>query len=81
MWRGVGSSALVVMVARHLRALVKYLDDVPDADIVELNIPTGIPLAYELDEELHPMRHYYIGDAARVQEAMQSVASQASARH
>ena len=61
-----------------LRALVKYLDGISDADIVDLNIPTGIPLVYELDEDLNPIRHYYLGDAARVQKAMQAVASQAS---
>ena len=48
---------------------------------LDLNIPTGIPLVYELDEELHPIRHYYLGDAARVQQAMQAVASQASVKH
>ncbi|MCH5377130.1 MAG: 2,3-bisphosphoglycerate-dependent phosphoglycerate mutase, partial [Planctomycetes bacterium] len=60
-----------------LRALVKHLDGVSDADIVELNIPTGIPLVYELDEDLKPIRHYYLGDAEHVQKAMQAVASQA----
>ena len=72
-----------VMIAGHgnsLRALVKYLDDVSDADIVDLNIPTGIPLVYELDEELHPIRHYYLGDPARVQKAIQAVAGQASVK-
>ena len=56
-----------VIVAAHgnsLRALVKYLDGVSDRDIVELNIPTGIPLVYELDENLRPLRHYYLGDPA-----------------
>ena len=70
-----------VLLAAHgnsLRALVKHLDGVSDADIVELNIPTGIPLVYELDEDLKPIRHYYLGDAQRVQKAMQAVASQAS---
>ena len=61
-----------------LRALVKHLDGVSDADIVELNIPTGIPLVYELDELLHPVRHYYLGDPEHVQNAMQAVATQAS---
>ena len=73
-----------VLIAAHgnsLRALVKYLDDVSDADIVDLNIPTGIPLVYELDEELHPIRHYYLGDSARVQRAMEVVANQASVKH
>ena len=71
---------LIVSHGNSLRALVKYLDDVTDANIVELNIPTGIPLVYELDEELHPIRHYYLGDAARVHQAMQTVANQASVK-
>ena len=53
-----------MLIAAHgnsLRALVKYLDNVSDDDIVELNIPTGIPLVYELDETLKPLRHYYLG--------------------
>ncbi len=73
-----------VLIAGHgnsLRALVKYLDGVSDADIVDLNIPTGIPLVYELDEELHPIRHYYLGDAGHVQNAMKVVANQASVKH
>ena len=55
------------MIAAHgnsLRALVKYLDNVAGAEIVELNIPTGIPLVYELDDDLRPIRHYYLGDPA-----------------
>jgi len=75
-----GQSVLIVGHGNSLRALVKYLDNVSDADIVDLNIPTGIPLVYELDEELHPIRHYYLGEAARVQQAMQAVASQASVK-
>jgi 2,3-bisphosphoglycerate-dependent phosphoglycerate mutase len=70
-----------VLLAAHgnsLRALVKHFDGVSDADIVELNIPTGIPLIYELDKNLKAIRHYYLGDAQRVQKAMQAVASQAS---
>jgi 2,3-bisphosphoglycerate-dependent phosphoglycerate mutase len=76
-------SGQTVLIAGHgnsLRALVKYLDAVSDTDIVDLNIPTGIPLIYELDEELHPLRHYYLGDPARVQKAMQTVANQASVK-
>ena len=56
-----------MLIAAHgnsLRALVKYLDDISEADIVELNIPTGIPLVYELDDDLKPIRHYYLGDPA-----------------
>ena len=63
-----------------MRALVKYLDKVSDQDIVGLNIPTGVPLVYELDDALKPMRHYYLGDAAEVEKAMQAVASQGKAK-
>jgi 2,3-bisphosphoglycerate-dependent phosphoglycerate mutase len=73
-----GQKVLIAAHGNTLRALVKYLDGVSDADIIELNIPTGIPLVYELDEELHPIRHYYLGEPARVQKAMQAVANQAS---
>ena len=69
-----------VIVAAHgnsLRGLVKYLDDVPEKDIVELNIPTGIPLVYELDENLKPIKHYYLGDAEAIAKAAQAVAEQA----
>jgi 2,3-bisphosphoglycerate-dependent phosphoglycerate mutase len=72
-----------VIIAAHgnsLRALVKYLDEVSDQEIVELNIPTGIPLVYELDEELKPLRHYYLGDQAAVEAAMQAVANQGKAK-
>jgi 2,3-bisphosphoglycerate-dependent phosphoglycerate mutase len=72
-----------VLVAAHgnsLRALVKYLDDVSEADIVELNIPTGIPLVYELDAELKPIRHYYLGDAAAAAAAAERVKKQAASR-
>jgi 2,3-bisphosphoglycerate-dependent phosphoglycerate mutase len=72
-----------VIVAAHgnsLRALVKYLDDISDKDIVELNIPTGIPLVYELGEDLKPLRHYYLGDPAAVEAAIKGVASQGKAK-
>jgi 2,3-bisphosphoglycerate-dependent phosphoglycerate mutase len=68
-----------VMVAAHgnsLRALVKYLDQISDADIVSLDIPTGIPLVYELDEQLKPIMHYYLADPEVVAKAEQTVASQ-----
>lgn len=68
-----------VMVAAHgnsIRALIKYLDGVSDADIVGLNIPNGIPLVYELDAQLRPVRHYYLGDAAAAARAAAAVASQ-----
>jgi 2,3-bisphosphoglycerate-dependent phosphoglycerate mutase len=72
-----------VVIAAHgnsLRALVKYLDEVSDADIVELNIPTGQPLVYELDDGLRPIRHYYLGDPEAIRAAMEAVANQGKAR-
>jgi 2,3-bisphosphoglycerate-dependent phosphoglycerate mutase len=70
-----------VLIAAHgnsLRALVMYLDGVSETDIVELNIPTGIPLVYELDDRLKPIRHYYLGDPAAAAAAAARVASQTS---
>ena len=75
-----GRSVIIAAHGNSLRALVKYLDGVSDQDIVELNIPTGVPLVYELDEALRPLRHYYLGDAAAIEAAMQAVASQGKAR-
>lgn len=69
-----------VLVAAHgntIRALVKYLDDVSEKDIVELNIPTGIPLVYELDDAMKPIRHYYLGDPEKARQAAAAVAAQA----
>jgi 2,3-bisphosphoglycerate-dependent phosphoglycerate mutase len=71
-----GKKVIVAAHGNSLRALVKYLDKVGDDEIVELNIPTGVPLVYELDENLVPLRHYYLGDAAAVEAAMAAVASQ-----
>jgi len=68
-----------VVVSAHgnsLRALVKYLDNIGDDKIVNLNIPTGIPLVYELDEDLKPLHHYYLGDADEVEKAINKVAGQ-----
>jgi 2,3-bisphosphoglycerate-dependent phosphoglycerate mutase len=68
-----------VLIAAHgnsLRALVKFLDRIPDEAIVALNIPTGIPLVYELSEDLTPIRHYYLGDAEAVRRATLAVAEQ-----
>ena len=68
-----------VLIAAHgnsLRALVKYLDDVSEQAIVGLNIPTGMPLVYELDDELKPLRSYYLGDPEKVKAAMEAVAAQ-----
>jgi len=72
-------SGLRVIIAAHgnsLRALVKYLDDISDQDIVELNIPTGIPLVYELEDDLTAIRSYYLGDPDAVKRAAQAVADQ-----
>ena len=72
-----------VIVAAHgnsLRALVKYLDEVSDRDIVELNIPTGVPLVYELDADLRPLKHYYLGDQGAIAAAAAAVANQGKAR-
>ena len=69
-----------MLIAAHgnsLRALVKYLDDISEPTIVELNIPTGIPLVYELDDDLKPLRHYYLGDPAAAAAAAARVANQA----
>ena len=68
-----------VIISAHgntLRALVKFLDQVPDDEIVKLNIPTGIPLVYELDKSLKPVNHHYLGDSAAIKKAMESVANQ-----
>ena len=68
-----------VLIAAHgtsLRALVKYLDNIPEKDIVELNIPTGMPLVYELDDDLKPLNRYYLGDPEKVKAAMEAVAAQ-----
>jgi 2,3-bisphosphoglycerate-dependent phosphoglycerate mutase len=68
-----------VIIAAHgnsLRALVKYLDRISDAEIVGLNIPTGIPLVYELDDDLQPLRHYYLGDPEAIAQATAAVAGQ-----
>lgn len=75
------SNQRVLMVAHgnSLRALVKHLDHISEPDIVELNIPTGIPLVYELDDDLRPLRHYYLGDPAAAAAAAARVASQAKA--
>ena len=75
-----GKRVLIAAHGNSIRALVKYLDKVSDKDIVGLNIPTGVPLVYELDDTLKPLRHYYLGDAAEVEKAMQAVANQGKAK-
>jgi 2,3-bisphosphoglycerate-dependent phosphoglycerate mutase len=76
-------SGKIVLISAHgnsLRALVKYLDNMPDEEVVELNIPTGVPLIYELDDNLKPITHYYLGDQEEIQKAIEAVASQGKAR-
>jgi 2,3-bisphosphoglycerate-dependent phosphoglycerate mutase len=75
-----GRQVLIAAHGNSLRALVKYLDEVSDDEIVELNIPTGIPLVYELDDGLRPQGHRYLGDPAAVEAAMQAVANQGKAK-
>ena len=74
-----GKKELVAAHGNSIRALVKYLDGVSDADIVSLNIPNGIPLVYELDDDLKPIRHYYLGDAEAAARAAAAVANQGKA--
>lgn len=72
-----------VLIAAHgnsLRALVKYLDNISDDEIVELNIPTGVPLVYELDANLKPSKHYYLGDPEEIARAQAAVAAQGKAK-
>jgi 2,3-bisphosphoglycerate-dependent phosphoglycerate mutase len=71
-----GKRVLIAAHGNSLRALVKYLDQIPDDKIVSMNIPTGIPLVYELDENLAPIRNFYLGDPEKIQAAIQSVANQ-----
>ena len=75
-----GKRVLVSAHGNSLRALVKYLDNVSEEAIVSLNIPTGIPLIYELDDTLKPIRHHYLGDEERIREAIESVATQGKAK-
>ncbi len=71
-----GQKVLIAAHGNSLRALVMYLDKVPEADIVELNIPTGMPLVYELDDNLRPLKRFYLGDPEKVKAAMEAVAAQ-----
>jgi 2,3-bisphosphoglycerate-dependent phosphoglycerate mutase len=71
-----GERVLIAAHGNSLRALVKYLDGVSEEDIVEMNIPTGMPLAYELDDDLKPLDRYYLGDPEKVKAAMEAVAAQ-----
>ncbi len=75
-----GRQILVSAHGNSLRALIKHLDDISDADIVGLNIPNGQPLVYELDADLKPIKSYYLGDAAAIEAAMKAVANQGKAK-
>jgi len=75
-----GKKVLIAAHGNSLRALVKHLDNVSEQEITELNIPTGMPLVYELDAQLKPIKHYYIGDPAEVAKAMEAVANQGKAK-
>jgi 2,3-bisphosphoglycerate-dependent phosphoglycerate mutase len=75
-----GKNVLIAAHGNSLRALVKYLDNIPESEIVELNIPTGIPLVYELDHQLEPTRHYYLGDPEAAARAAAAVAAQSAAK-
>jgi 2,3-bisphosphoglycerate-dependent phosphoglycerate mutase len=75
-----GKSVIVAAHGNSLRALIKYLDSVSDSEIVGLNIPTAQPLVYELDDDLKPIRHYYLGDEDAIKAAMQAVANQGKAK-
>eukprot|EP01101_Sappina_pedata_P004261 TRINITY_DN1778_c0_g1_i1.p1 TRINITY_DN1778_c0_g1~~TRINITY_DN1778_c0_g1_i1.p1 ORF type:complete len:269 (+),score=132.19 TRINITY_DN1778_c0_g1_i1:47-808(+) len=74
-----GKKVLVVAHGNSLRALVKYLDNTSEEEILELNIPTGVPLVYELDADLKPIKHYYLGDEEAIKAAVASVANQGKA--
>jgi 2,3-bisphosphoglycerate-dependent phosphoglycerate mutase len=71
-----GQRVLIAAHGNSLRALIKHLDGVPDADIVGLNVPTGVPLVYELDDALRPLKHYYLGDQEEIAKRVAAVAAQ-----
>ena len=75
-----GQRVLIAAHGNSLRALVQHLDHMSEEDVIDLNIPTGIPLVYELDDDLKPIRHYYLGDAEAAAEKAAAVAAQARAR-
>jgi len=75
-----GKKVILAAHGNSLRALVKHLDNVSEDEIVGLNIPTGVPLVYELDDEFKPIRHYYLGDEEKIKAAMQAVANQGKAK-
>jgi 2,3-bisphosphoglycerate-dependent phosphoglycerate mutase len=74
-----GKQVIIAAHGNSLRALVKYLDNISEEDIIGLNIPTGIPLIYELDQQLKPLKHYYLGDPEAIAKAAEAVANQGKA--
>jgi len=70
-----GKQILIAGHGNSLRALVKYLEDIPERQIVDLNIPTGVPLVQELDDDLKSVRHYYLGESASIEQAIKAAAS------
>ena len=75
-----GKRLLVAAHGNSLRALIKYLDNIPESEIVNLNVPTGIPLVYDLDKDLKPIKSYYLGDAEAIKAAQEAVANQGKAK-
>ncbi len=75
-----GKKVLIAAHGNSIRALIKYLDNVSDEEIVGLNIPTGVPLVYEVDDQIKPIKHYYLGDAEEIAKAAAAVASQGKAK-
>jgi 2,3-bisphosphoglycerate-dependent phosphoglycerate mutase len=75
-----GQKVLIAAHGNSIRALIKYLDNIPDDVIPEVNVPTGMPLVYELDDSMKPIRNYYLGDPKKVEEAMAAVANQAKSK-
>ena len=75
-----GKQVIIAAHGNSLRALVKYLDNISEEEITGLNIPTGVPLVYELDKDMRPIKHYYLGDQAAVEAAINAVKNQAKAK-
>jgi 2,3-bisphosphoglycerate-dependent phosphoglycerate mutase len=74
-----GERIIIVAHGNSLRALIKHLDEISDQDILNCNIPTGVPLVYELGDNLKPVRSYYLGDQTEINKAMQAVTNQGKA--
>jgi len=75
-----GKKVIITAHGNSLRALIKFLDNVSEDDIIAMNVPTGVPLVYELDSDLKPIKHYYLGDQEAIQKAMEAVANQGKAK-